>query len=213
MSGYKSSSRRRKNLRKRNFAYSQVGYYFITICIKNRRRLFGNVVNENMILNPAGQMVRKWYYELENKFPDIRCREMVVMPDHIHCIIENVGTPDNVSFHKPNGPQSPVISNNPTHESPGADPRVCPDIKPGEHVMGDDIPGEHGGSPMGRVVQWFKTMTTNEYIRGVKKNGWPRFDGKLWQRNYWERFFSDDNAFENISEYIINNPRNWYNGK
>jgi len=45
----------------------------------------------------------------------------------------------------------------------------------------------------GEIVQWFKTMLTNEYIRGVKKLGWRRFDGKLWQRNYWERIIQDSN--------------------
>src|SRR5438876_2594519 len=39
----------------------------------------------------------------------------------------------------------------------------------------------------GRVVEWFKTMTTNEYIRHVKEDGWAPFQGRLWQRNYYER--------------------------
>jgi len=44
-----------------------------------------------MILNDAGTMVEKWYVELGNKFPDITCHEHIVMPNHFHCIIENVG--------------------------------------------------------------------------------------------------------------------------
>jgi putative transposase len=44
--------------------------------------------------------------------------------------------------------------------------------------------GEHTDSPLqGRpiykMVQWFKTMTTNEYIRNVKQNHWEPFEGKL----------------------------------
>lgn len=73
--------------------------------------------------------------------------------------------------------------------------------------------GEHIGSSIHVVVQWFKTMTTNEYIRGVKTLGWRRFNGKLWQRNYWEHIIRDDRAFENISNYIINNPKNWHSDK
>ena len=34
------------------------------------------------------------------------------------------------------------------------------------------------------IVHWFKTMTTNQYIRGVKRGDWPTFHKKLWQRNY-----------------------------
>jgi hypothetical protein len=60
----------------------------------------------------------------------------------------------------------------------GVDLCVRPDIAPNR------IKGEHIGSPLHRLVQWFKTMSTNEYIRGVKRNDWPAFPGKLWQRNY-----------------------------
>src|SRR5665647_972744 len=46
---------------------------------------------KQMILNDAGIMVERWYRELENKYPDKRCHEMVIMPNHFHCIIENMG--------------------------------------------------------------------------------------------------------------------------
>jgi len=69
--------------------------------------------------------------------------------------------------------------------------------------------GQHIGSPLHRVVQWFKTMTTNEYIRGVKNLNWEPFDKKLWQRNYWEHIVRDENSYFKISNYIINNPMNW----
>jgi putative transposase len=35
--------------------------------------------------------------------------------------------------------------------------------------------GAHMGAPLQKIVQWFKTMTTNEYIHGVKEHGWPQF--------------------------------------
>ena len=60
---------------------------------------------------------------------------------------------------------------------------------------------------------WFKTMSTNEYIRGVKNHDWTRFDGRLWQRNYWEHIIRDERAYSNISNYIISNPANWRNDK
>ena len=36
-------------------------------------------------------MVKKWYPELENKFQDIRCNEHIIMPNHSHAIITNIG--------------------------------------------------------------------------------------------------------------------------
>ena len=81
----------RRSIRLRGYDYSQAGAYFVTICTQNRACLFGEITGGKMILNDAGRMVEKWYHELSNKFPDIRCDEYVVMPDHFHCIIVNVG--------------------------------------------------------------------------------------------------------------------------
>jgi putative transposase len=176
---YNPNIHHRRSIRLKNYDYSQKGFYFVTICIQNREHLLGEIRNQEMMLNDAGRMIHKWYNELENKFTDIKCHEMITMPNHFHCIIENaiVGV--------------------------GADLRVCPN-NTGEHIE-----GEHIGSPLHRVVQWFKTMTTNEYIRGVKQNGWQRFNKKLWQRNYWEYIVRNNNEFNRISQYIINNPKKW----
>ena len=77
-------------------------------------------------------------------------------------------------------------------------------------VMGEhNTMGEHTGSPLRAVVQWFKTMTTNEYIRGVKQNGWLRFDGKLWQRNYYDHIIRNENELNRIRRYIVDNPAKW----
>jgi hypothetical protein len=78
----------------------------------------------------------------------------------------------------------------------------------GEHD-GRDGQGEHIGSPLRAAVQWFKTMTTNEYIRGVKQNGWRPFRKKLWQRNYYEHIIRNDDEYRRIAKYIANNPANW----
>ncbi len=62
---------------------------------------------------------------------------------------------------------------------------------------------------MGDIMDWFKTMTTNAYIRGVKELNWPPFPGRLWHRNYFERIIRDERELNNIREYIINNPARW----
>ncbi|MGM0647577.1 MAG: hypothetical protein ACQESZ_04220, partial [Bacteroidota bacterium] len=69
------------------------------------------------------------------------------------------------------------------------------------------------GATIGDVMDWFKTMTTNEYIRGVKNNNWRRFNGKLWQRNYYDHIIRNAIEYQRISEYIINNPAKWNDDK
>jgi len=49
-------------------------------------------------------------------------------------------------------------------------------------------------------------MTTNEYIKNVKNNNWPEFQGRLWQRNYYERIIRDKEELNRIRKYIKNNP-------
>ena len=85
----------------------------------------------------------------------------------------------------------------------GADLRVRPD--PGAPM----IEGTHTGVPLPRIVQWFKTMTTNEYIRGVKRYGWAPFQGRLWQRNYYEHVIRNEEDLEDIRQYIVGNPAQW----
>ena len=63
------------------------------------------------------------------------------------------------------------------------------------------------------LVDWFKTMTTNEYIRGVKQYGWKRFDGKLWQRDYYEHIIRSTEEYERIADYITDNPAKWKDDK
>ena len=66
-----------------------------------------------------------------------------------------------------------------------------------------------GENLIGDVVRWFKTMTTNEYIRGVKEHCWQRFDKRLWQRDYFDNIVKNEAMYINITEYIKNNPSKW----
>ena len=82
---------KRRSIRLRGYDYSQTGSYFVSICTKDRKCLFGDIENQEMALNDAGRMVDKWYVELENKFQDIRCDKYIIMPNHFHAIIQNIG--------------------------------------------------------------------------------------------------------------------------
>jgi REP element-mobilizing transposase RayT len=70
-------------------------------------------------------------------------------------------------------------------------------------------PSDADAVALGTTIQWFKTMTTNAYIRGVRTDGWPTFDRRLWQRDYYERIVRDDTALERIRAYIAANPARW----
>jgi len=73
--------------------------------------------------------------------------------------------------------------------------------------------GAHTGAPLPKIVQWFKTQTTNAYIRAVKAGIYPPFDGRLWQRNYYEHVIRDERELQDIRSYILNNPGKWQEDK
>ncbi len=42
-------------------------------------------------------------------------------------------------------------------------------------------PDDAGQSPdLADIIGWFKAVTTNRYIWGVRDQGWPRFNERLW---------------------------------
>lgn len=182
---YNPDNHHRRSIRLKGRDYSQSGAYYMTICTQNRLCLFGNVINKEMILNDAGNMIEKWWFELPNKFSSVELDCFIIMPNHIHGIL--------------------FINNN--DGTVGVDLRVYPnDAK-------TIIQGRHIGLPLPThfptIMQWLQTMITNEYIRNVKNNDWPPFNGKLFQRNYYEHIIRDENDLNRIRQYIINNPANW----
>lgn len=77
--------------RLQGYNYSRKGAYFVTICAQNRQCVFGNIVDNTMQLNEAGNMICRWHAELESKLPDIECDAFVCMPNHVHFVVVNVG--------------------------------------------------------------------------------------------------------------------------
>ncbi|MBU1122063.1 MAG: glucose-6-phosphate dehydrogenase [Candidatus Omnitrophica bacterium] len=77
----------RKQNRLNNYDYSSNGYYFVTICIYNREYIFGEVVNDEMILSQCGNIAKKSWWDLPNHHIGIGLDQFIIMPNHIHGII------------------------------------------------------------------------------------------------------------------------------
>lgn len=79
-------------------------------------------------------------------------------------------------------------------------------------IQATNLEGQVNGEAfvsVSRIVQAFKSLTTHAYMQGVREHHWPRFEGKLWQRNYWEHIVRNDSERNRIRRYICNNPENW----
>ena len=82
---------------------------------------------------------------------------------------------------------------------------VTPSHIHGILVVGDGQEHEH----LSRVVGAFKSLTIHRYSRGVSNEAWPRYEGSLWQRNYYEHVIRSETALNQIREYIAGNPQQW----
>jgi putative transposase len=62
---------------------------------------------------------------------------------------------------------------------------------------------------LGKIIGAYKSITTHEFIQGIKERAWPVFTKRLWQRNYYEHILRDQVDYERIAGYIWDNPANW----
>lgn len=62
---------------------------------------------------------------------------------------------------------------------------------------------------LGAIIQAFKSLSTVQYGRHVKSEGWPRYRKRLWQRSYYEHVIRSGKDLERIRRYIADNPAGW----
>jgi len=79
--------RHRKKLRLEGYDYASNGLYFITIYVKNGECLFGSIVDNRLLLFPAGEMIASYWQKLPLKYPCFSLDDFVVMPNHFHAIV------------------------------------------------------------------------------------------------------------------------------
>ena len=69
---------------------SGTGYYYITICTHDKACMFGRVVDGDMHLNELREIANAVWHEIPEHYPMVTPDAWVVMPNHVHGII-NVG--------------------------------------------------------------------------------------------------------------------------
>ena len=169
----------RRSIRLKGYDYTQSGAYFLTVVVQDRLGLFGNVVDQEMRPNEAGEMVRRLWEALPDRFPFIRLDGFAVMPNHMHGILvidQPVGAPLTGAHRAAPNPKR-------------ATTRVAPTL--------------------GAVVGAYKSMSTRAYIKGVNAGTWPPFRKRLWQRNYYEHVVRNDASLAELRQYILDNPARW----
>jgi REP element-mobilizing transposase RayT len=184
---YNPNVHHRKSIRLKGYDYSQAGLYFITICVQDRLCLFGEIVDGKMILNNAGKIADECWLKIPKHFPNPVLHEHIVMPNHIHGIIELqrndsvVGTRHVVSL--PDNTENPLWKSHVMSVS--------------QNQFSHPIPGS-----VSVIVQQYKSSVK----RFCNKNNFSHF---LLQSRFYEHIIRNEQSYEHIADYIINNPKNW----
>ena len=189
---YNPDIHHRRSIRLQGYDYSQNGAYYVTLCTQNRECLFGEIVKGEMILNEYGKIVEQCWNNLSNHYDNIELDAYVIMPNHFHGIILITDTVDNVD----NVDNVGAIHELPLHESPIHELPIQSPIQ---------SPQQRRKMLLPKIVGRFK-MNSAKQINQMRNT--PGIS--VWQRNYYEHIIRNDKSLENIRNYIINNPSEWY---
>ena len=84
---------RRKNIRLKDYDYSQAGYYFVTICTKDKGKLLSNIVGGGFHATPKiqltqiGENIASTISFIDNQYLDNIFDKYIIMPNHIHLLV------------------------------------------------------------------------------------------------------------------------------
>ena len=77
----------RQSKRLKGYDYRSYGAYFVTVCVQNRRCLFGSVSDDSMLLSRNGRIAQRCWLDTPNHFQYTTLDQYVVMPNHFHGIV------------------------------------------------------------------------------------------------------------------------------
>ena len=209
-----------ESARLRSWDYSNVGYYFITICTKNNTDYFGAIDNNKMQNSKMGDIIEKYWHDIPNHFENIDLDEFIIMPNHIHgiIIIDSVETSiyrvsknayriiiksgyDNQKRKKNNDNIEKINNQKRDAQKINKDYDQKRDVI--NHVCTEmQIKNPMNKNSLSKIVRWFKGRVTYEINKSIKTNfGWhPRFH---------DHIIRTQSDLDCIREYIKSNPENW----
>lgn len=218
----------RRSIRLKGYDYAGIGAYYVTICVWDRECLLGEIIDDKMVLNEFGRIVSDEWAITPEKRTNIILDVFVVMPNHLHgvfiitenrsgialdgkaeksygdvpgnhaenpgCMGKCMGGIHDVGAYC-NTPLHIHHTSHTSHTFHAPAPPHTPHVSDGLRSPSQTV---------GAVVRGFKGAVTKRVNQLWGAPGSP-----VWQRNYYERIIRNQNEFDRIRRYIINNPANW----
>ncbi|MEA1786425.1 transposase [Arenibacter sp. GZD96] len=158
--------------------------YFVTICTQNRLYWFGDMKGRKMELSAIGNIANSCWLEIPTHFPFVELGVHIIMPNHVHGIVIINKSVDGQNVETQNSASLPT----PPTELDKPRNQFGPQSK-----------------NLASIIRGFKI--------GVTKNARLIHPDFQWQSRFHDHIIRDDKSFQNISNYIINNPANWKGDK
>jgi len=197
-------------MRLKGYDYSKPGVYYITICTRNLEFLFGEIKLGIMYTSDGGRVVMDCWNSIPAHYPEVRLYSFVLMPNHIHGILEILES-ESMQLDKA------FENKNSTVEGLGRAQNVEPLPNPQllgfrdnnilkssysrknefQHIIPRSLGSIIRGFEIG-VTKWFR-QNTNVY--------------DVWQRNFYDSVIRTEAGFTRITKYIENNQKNWTRDK
>lgn len=172
-----------KSSRLNNWNYSSPGYYFITICTLNKNNFFGKITNNQMKLNKKGEIVKSVLLKTFKIRKNIRLHEYIIMPNHVHILMEIKNQIDNKYVETPRGAS--------LQSTPSEKYFVQISIKSKQEIP--------------KLINQLKSS-----VKRICNQNNLFF---AWQTRYHDIIIKDQKQYFTIKNYIKNNVINWNKDK
>lgn len=173
--------------RMREWDYAGSGHYFITSVTAFRQEFFGEIINNEMVLNDFGKIVYDEFFKSFELRKELYLGEFVLMPNHWHAIIimdKSICT----DLYQKNHPSQ---------------------------IQKEYFPLIRKPKSISSFIGGFKSSAISRIDDFIDRNNLkiPKFNklNPLWQPNYHDHIIRDSDEYNKIADYIITNPQNWGN--
>ena len=184
--------------RLKNWDYGSNGAYFITICTKKRKRFFGQIGNNEMVLNEIGCIAYNFWLSIPKHFPSVELGNFQIMPNHTHGILIINKTSiinDEIDTLQNNDLDDEI-------ETLHCNVSTTTTTTDKNQKMSKISPK---AGTVSTIIRSYKSLVTN-HARYID----PNF---AWQDRFWDNIIRDSKSFERIQSYIEKNPETWKEDK
>jgi REP-associated tyrosine transposase len=162
--------------------YRSGGWYFVTICTKNRQCLLGRITDGALALTAAGIIAENEMRNISGHYNNVTVDRFIVMPNHVHAIVviegEHAYSPKLATV----GDAASCVS---------TDERTEP-----------TLPRRLLSGSLSAIVRGYKSGVSRICcVQGIQFQWQPRFHDHMLRSNA---------AVDAVRDYIERNPENWW---